>query len=319
MHIESPHPLSPCERAEKASGSDRGRSIIAVSFPANADRVLQALRILLAIVAGCWLAGGFLPAQAKDGVVRVDLELVLAVDISRSINTDEQRLQRAGYVEAMKSVDFLRAIKSGINGKIAVTYFQWASNYDTDILLPWTIIDSRASADAAAAKLAAAPYRRARKTSISGAIEKAMSLFENNGYRGLRRVIDISGDGTNNDGKPVNVARDAALKQGVVINGLPLMVRPSNFGFSDISNLDEYYEDCVTGGPGSFVIPIRDRSQFIRATRTKLVMEIASPVPSIQDSFRSGELPVLRVQARRKKPRVSCTIGEMMWRQRWGR
>ncbi|MDP4593029.1 MAG: DUF1194 domain-containing protein, partial [Beijerinckiaceae bacterium] len=114
-------------------------------------------------------------------------------------------------------------------------------------------------------------------------------------------------------------ARDAALKQGVIINGLPLMVRPSSFGYSDISNLDEYYEDCVTGGPGSFVIPIRDRSQFVRATRTKLVMKIASPLPSIQEQFQPDDLPVFRAQMRTKKPRVSCIIGEMMWRERWGR
>jgi hypothetical protein len=259
------------------------------------------------------------PARAKDGPVKVDLELVLAVDISFSMDPEEQRLQRAGYVEALKSPDFMRALKTGMNGKIAITYFQWASNYDTNVLLPWTIIDSPASAAAVADKLAEAPYRRARKTSISGAIEKAMGLFEKNGFNGARRVIDISGDGTNNDGPPVNTARDAALKQGVIINGLPLMVRPSSFGYSDISNLDEYYEDCVTGGPGSFVIPIRDRSQFVRATRTKLVMEIASPLPSIQEQFQPDDLPVFRAQMRTKKPRVSCIIGEMMWRERWGR
>lgn len=258
-------------------------------------------------------------AHAKDGSVKVDLELVLAVDISFSMDPEEQRLQRAGYVEALKSADFLRALKTGINGKIAITYFQWATNGDTNVLLPWTVIDGPASAAAAADKLSEAPYRRAKRTSISGAIEKAMSLFDNNGFAGLRRVIDISGDGTNNDGGPVDLARNAALKQGVVINGLPLMVRPSSFGFADISNLDEYYEDCVTGGPGSFVIPIRDRSQFIRATRTKLVMEIASALPAVQDQFRPDDLPVLRAQARRKVPRVSCLIGEKMWRQRRGR
>ncbi|MGE3245124.1 MAG: DUF1194 domain-containing protein [Beijerinckiaceae bacterium] len=255
---------------------------------------------------------------AKDGPVKVDLELILAVDISFSMDPEEQRLQRAGYVEALKSPEFIKALKSGIHGKIAITYFQWASNYDTDVLLPWTLIDGAATAIAAADKLAEAPYRRARRTSISGAIDKAMTLYENNGYSGLRRVIDISGDGTNNDGRPVEEARSEALKQGVVINGLPLMLRPSNWGFSDISNLDEYYEDCVSGGPGSFVIPIRDRAHFVRATRTKLVMEIASPLPSIQDLFRPEDMPVMRAQAKRKVPRVSCLIGEQMWRERWG-
>ncbi|MCC2098818.1 MAG: DUF1194 domain-containing protein [Hyphomicrobiales bacterium] len=294
-------------------------------FAAAATVIPIAYRNAACLAATCLAATGLaalclapLPAHAKSGPVKVDLELVLAVDISFSMDPEEQRLQRAGYVEALKSPDFLRALKTGINGKIAITYFQWASNYDTNVLLPWTIIDGAASADAAANRLAAAPYRRARRTSISGAIEKAMSLFEKNGYNGVRRVIDISGDGTNNDGGPVSAARDAALRQGVVINGLPLMVRPSTLGFSDISNLDEYYEDCVTGGPGSFVIPIRDRSQFIRATRTKLVMEVASSLPSIQDQFRPADLPVLRVPVSMKRPRVSCLIGEQMWRERWG-
>lgn len=257
-------------------------------------------------------------ARAKDGPVKVDVELILGVDISFSMDPEEQRLQRAGYVEALKSPDFIKALKSGTHGKIAIAYFQWANVYDHDILLPWSLIDSEASARAIADKLAEAPYRRARRTSISAAIDKAMTMFEKNGYDGARRVIDISGDGTNNDGRPVNEARDEALKQGVTINGLPLMVRPSNWGFSDISNLDEYYEDCVIGGLGAFVIPIRDRKEFIRATRTKLVMEIAQPLPSIQDQFRPADMLVLRAQSRRKVPRVSCLIGEQMWRERWG-
>jgi len=278
-----------------------------------------AIGVVMTVTMAAFLAWtGLTSANAKDGPVKVDVELILAVDISFSMDPEEQRLQRAGYVEALKSQDFLRALKTGINGKIAITYFQWASNFDTNVLLPWTIIDGAASAEAVANKLEAAPYRRARRTSISGAIEKAMSLFEKNGFSGARRVIDISGDGTNNDGGPVNAARDVALRQGVVINGLPLMVRPSRWGYSDISNLDEYYEDCVTGGPGSFVIPIRDRSQFIRATRTKLVMEIASPLPAIQEQFRPDDVPVLRVPASLKRPRVSCLIGEQLWRERWG-
>ena len=273
-------------------------------------------RMVAAVLIAAIMASA--PARAKDGPVRVDVELVLAVDISFSMDPEEQRLQRAGYVEALKSQDFVRALKSGVHGKIAITYFQWANSYDQDVLVPWSVIDSEAGARAVADKLAEAPYRRARRTSISGAIDKAMSMFEKNGFSGLRRVIDISGDGTNNDGRPVAEARDAALKQGVTINGLPLMVRPSNWGFSDISNLDEYYEDCVIGGLGAFVIPIRDRKEFIRATRTKLVMEIARPLPSIQDLFRPGDLPVLRAQAHRRVPRVSCLIGEQMWRERWG-
>lgn len=252
-------------------------------------------------------------AQAKDGPVRVDVELVLAVDISYSMDPEEQRLQRDGYVQALTSPEFLAALKSGVHGKIAVAYVQWASSFDQDVTMPWTVIDGPASARAFAEKLTEAPYRRARRTSISGAIDYAVQMFDNNGMSGLRRVIDVSGDGTNNDGRTVTQARDEALRKGITINGLPLLIRPSNWGFVDIANLDEYYQDCVIGGPGSFVIAIRDRKDFARATRTKLVMEIASREIRIDP----GENLLVRTQDR--PPRVSCTVGEQMWRERWGR
>jgi hypothetical protein len=152
------------------------------------------------------------------------------------------------------------------------------------------------------------PIRRASRTSISGAINFAMSLFEENPLRGLRRVIDISGDGPNNNGAPVTVAREAALEKGIVINGLPIMVKEPSFSTMDIENLDWYYEDCVTGGPGSFVISIKDRDKFKEAIRTKLVLEVAGRTP-----------PQRVVPVAEKEPRVSCTIGEKIWQDRWGR
>ncbi|MEJ2376722.1 MAG: DUF1194 domain-containing protein, partial [Pseudolabrys sp.] len=151
------------------------------------------------------------------------------------------------------------------------------------------------------------PTRRASRTSISGGLRFASSLFEHSGYRGLRRVIDVSGDGANNSGPPVAPMRDKVIKRGIVINGLPIMLKRTNIGTMDIKNLDVYYEDCVVGGPGSFVIPIRTRDKFIDAIRTKMVLEVAGRVP---------EARVMKASA--EKPRISCLIGEKMWQDRWG-
>jgi len=284
-------------------------------------RCLAARAVCLALGAFLFGAGVFeARAQSAQEAAPVDVELVLAVDISYSMDPEEQRLQREGYIKALRSPEFQQALASGLYRKIALTYFQWAGAHDQDVLLPWTLIDGPESANAVADKLAEAPYRRARRTSISGAIDSSVRLFDNNGFSGLRRVIDISGDGPNNDGRLVVEARDEALKQGFIINGLPLMLRPSSWGFSDIANLDHYFEDCVIGGPGSFVIPIRDRSEFVNATRTKLVMEIAAParLPAIQAGFGDTAPRLILAQAQRSAPRIDCQIGEIMWRQRWG-
>src|SRR5712675_844125 len=164
------------------------------------------------------------------------------------------------------------------------------------------------TADAVAAEILKTPIRRASRTSISGAIYFAMPLFDESPYKGLRRVIDISGDGPNNNGAPVMGARDEALSKGIVINGLPIMVKEPSYSTMDIDNLDWYYEDCVIGGPGSFVVSIKDREKFKEAIRTKLLLEVAGRTP---------ERPV--VPAAAKEPRVSCLIGEKIWQDRWGR
>ena len=247
-------------------------------------------------------------AQNKDARQQVDVELVLAVDVSYSMDMDELAIQREGYAQAIVSSDFLQALKSGPTGKIAVTYFEWAASNDQKIVMPWRIIDGPESADSVAAEIARAPIRRASRTSISGAINFAMALLEQNPWQGLRRVVDISGDGPNNNGEPVTIARDAALQKGVVINGLPIMVKTPSYSTMDIENLDLYYEDCVIGGPGSFVVTIKDREKFREAIRTKLVLEVAGIEP------RPRVIP-----AAEREPRVSCTIGEKIWQDRWGR
>jgi hypothetical protein len=244
----------------------------------------------------------------KETAPTVDVELVLAVDVSYSMDMDELAIQREGYAQAIVSKEFLQALKSGPNGKISVTYFEWAASSDQKIIIPWRVIDGPETADAVASEIMKTPIRRASRTSISGAINFAMPLFEENPYRGLRRVIDISGDGPNNNGSPVTAARDAALEKGVVINGLPIMVKEPSYSTMDIDNLDFYYEDCVIGGPGSFVVTIKDRDKFKEAIRTKLLLEVA------------GKTPERRiVPVAEKEPRVNCMIGEKIWQDRWGR
>ena len=246
-------------------------------------------------------------ADKRPTAVLVDVELVLAVDVSFSMDPEEQALQREGYVKALTSTEFLRALREGANGKIAVTYVEWAGANDQKIVMPWRLIEGPESADAVAGEISRAPYRRASRTSISGALNFSKDLFDTSGYRGLRRVIDVSGDGANNAGKLVVPARDEVLAMGITINGLPIMLNRPNYGYMDVAELDVYYEDCVIGGPGAFVIPIRERDKFIEATRTKLVLEVAGREP---------EARVIPVSA--DKPRVSCTIGEKMWQERWG-
>jgi hypothetical protein len=244
----------------------------------------------------------------KETVPSVDVELILAVDVSYSMDMDELAIQREGYAQAIVSKEFLQALKTGPNGKISVTYFEWAASGDQKIIIPWRVIDGPETADAVANEIVKTPIRRASRTSISGAINFAMPLFDENPHRGLRRVIDISGDGPNNNGSPVTIARDAALEKGITINGLPIMVKEPSYSTMDIDNLDFYYEDCVIGGPGSFVVTIKEREKFKEAIRTKLLLEVAglTPEPRI--------VPVVS-----KEPRVNCMIGEKIWQDRWGR
>jgi hypothetical protein len=273
-------------------------------------RLFAALTLLVILLVSVPLIGvaqirGAKPAE-KPGVP-VDVELVIAVDISYSMDPEEQALQREGYIQALTSREFLQALRQGINGKIAVTYFEWAGYTERRVIVPWRLIEGPESADAFVGEIAAAPIRRAARTSISGAIEFGTELFENNGYRGIRRVIDISGDGANNHGQLVTISRDNTVAKGITINGLPIVAKRLNYATMDIEKLDIYYEDCVIGGPGAFVIPIESKDKFIEATRTKLVLEIAGRVP---------EARIIPVSA--DKPRVSCTVGERLWQERWG-
>ena len=261
-----------------------------------------------AIAASIGLAAPNMPERfAQRAGLPVDVELVLAVDVSYSMDPDEQALQREGYIEAITSPDFLRALRQGIHAKVAMTYFEWAGSHHQQIIVPWRLIDSPEAADGFVAEIARARYSRASRTSISSALLFGAPLFDSSGYRGIRRVIDVSGDGVKNNGPPVTVARDEVLAKGITINGLPIMLKRPMSSTMDIDNLDVYFEDCVIGGPGAFVIPIKERHQFKEAIRTKLILEIA------------GRTPEPRVvPAAARAPRVSCMIGEQIWRERWG-
>lgn len=250
--------------------------------------------------------GAAAPSRADPEGEEVDVALVLAVDISYSMDIEEQRLQKEGYVQALRSQEVLNAIANGMTGKIAIAYFEWADAHDQRMVLDWTIIDGRGSADAVGGKIMDSPLRRARRTSISGALSFSHELMQRLPFRAARRVIDISGDGPNNSGARVEEARDRVLADGIVVNGLPIVLKRQVGGWGDIENLDLYYQDCVIGGPGSFVIPIRTMDQFHSATRQKIIREIAE----------LNQPPVIPAQAR--KGRTDCMIGERMVRERWG-
>src|SRR5438132_11719269 len=280
-------------------------------------RVRLSVAALAALITGVlgitawngWAAApqGKLFADNRPGAIPVDTELVLAVDVSYSMDPEEQQLQREGYISALTSREFMQALRSGIHAKVAVTYFEWAGPFDQKIIVPWRLIEGPETADGVANEIARAPYRRASRTSLASALQFAKPLFDASGYNGIRRVIDVSGDGANNSGPLVTVMRDDVLAAGITINGLPIMLKRPNVFTLDIENLDIYYEDCVIGGPGAFVVSIHQRDQFKEAIRTKLVLEVADRAP---------EPRVLPVQAR--APRISCTIGEQMWRERRG-
>jgi hypothetical protein len=260
---------------------------------------VRALAVLLA-----WLAPLLLGARAA-AQTPVDLELVIAVDVSLSMDLDEQRVQREGYVAAFRDAELHRAIASGPHGRVAVVYMEWAGPVSQNVVIPWTVIDSPRAAQEFADRLEALPISRARLTSISTALQYARDLFAGSGVKGLRRVVDVSGDGPNNAGPPVVPARDALVADGIVINGLPIVLKAATPSFFDLSDLDRYYAECVIGGTGSFMVPVRDIAELKAAIRRKLLLEI---------SGLALEPRVIPAQAAGQPQAYDCTIGERQWR-----
>ncbi len=258
-----------------------------------------------AALAALLLAAFQASAAAQERAV--DLELVLAADISGSMDLEEANLQRQGFVEALRHPEVIEAILSGPLKRIAITYVEWAGDQHQHTLVDWTEIADAASAFAFAKAVEAPRVRTALWTSISTVIAYAAQRFEDNGFKGERQVIDISGDGPNNKGEYVVAARDRAVAQGIIINGLPIVNdRPGPFGLPPMPNLDLYYEDCVIGGFGSFVVVANGFADFARAIRRKMLLEIAGRAPP------AGAVRLYRVQNRM---RPSCTTGEEQLRR----
>jgi hypothetical protein len=226
---------------------------------------MPAVRVAI-MVALLGLAG-----LARAQPVEVDAEVVLAVDASRSVDAEERRIQRQGYAAALRHPELMRAVTAGWHGRVAVSYFEWAGDVRPATVIPWRVIDGPAAAAALAAEVEGLNGPSLRGTSISRALEFATALLEGSGFEADKRIIDISGDGPNNAGPPVTPARDRAVALGITINGLPILVRPSR-GFAE---LDRYFEDCVIGGDGAFVLAVREYTEFAAAIRRKLILEIS--------------------------------------------
>lgn len=253
----------------------------------------------------------------------VDVALVLAIDVSRSMSREELAIQRKGYAEAIASREVVRAIEYGAHGRIGLAIFEWAGDFHAREVLPWTIVESAADARAVAALLLEQESSSQSRTSISGAILRSLALLEDVPYQAERLVIDISGDGPNNQGLPVTQLRDVAVDRGITINGLPLMTVDGFARYFAIPDLDVYYRRCVIGGPGAFVVPVHEWTEFPEAVRRKLVMEIGGLEPGPdepwQDPWRQredgGALPVVPAQFAAEEP-YDCLVGEKMWRDR---
>ena len=265
---------------------------------------LAQLKTLFLALAAFILLPVMLVAQTAER--EVDVELVLAVDVSRSMGAEEMEIQRRGYAAALTDPQVLDAMFSGLTGRVAITFMEWAGDGNQHVVVPWREIATPEDAQAFADLLLAGPSFNMRYTSISGAILTATRLFDDNGFAGLKRVIDVSGDGPNNQGVPVEEARDLAIGNGIIINGLPLMTTGGFYGRYSIPYLDRYYVDCVIGGPASFSLPVTSWEEFPEAVRRKLVLELAGGEPG------EDRLPLIRAAAEEK---TDCLIGERLLMQ----
>lgn len=250
--------------------------------------------------------------EAAAGGEKVDLELVIATDVSYSVDGNEAKMQRQGVAEAFLSQEVVRAIEAGDLGKIAVAYLDFSERGSTRVLVPWRIVHDKESAEDFANALLKIPRTRGVNTSISEGIELATSLIKESGYEATQKTIDVSGDGPNNEGHLVTVAREAALALGITINGLPIVTEASKFDVYYLPDLDLYYRGCVIGGPKAFIQVAHGFEDFARAMRRKLVLEIS-------DAARPKQNPLLVKTAATEERKWhayvyerGCDIGERM-------
>jgi hypothetical protein len=236
------------------------------------------------------------PAAAQQQSAQqqsVDVELVIAADISQSMDRDEHTLQRSGYIDAFRNQDVIAAMTSGPRKRIAVTYLEWDGETPPAQAIPWTIIDGEAAARSFAATLSALPLHGERNSSFATAFHEAARLIEGNDIASSRQVVNISGDGANAVGPPVTPARDELVRRGITINGLPIMLNKPR-EYYDIQQLDRYFEQCVIGGDGAFVAPLTQPGNVGAALRRAL-----GPATPAQSS--SDKMP------------MDCLIGEKAW------
>ncbi|MBP7243018.1 DUF1194 domain-containing protein [Amaricoccus sp.] len=238
-------------------------------------------------------------ARADDHIV-VDTAIVLAVDVSGSMDLEELAVQRTGYLDALRHPDLARIVAAGRTGRVALTLFEWAGQVREASMVPWRVIDGRPALEAFARDLEALPVRTNHGTSIARAIDYGLALIASAEFAADSWVIDVSGDGPNNIGPPVTEARDRALAAGVTINGLPIVIRPSR----GLADLPRYFEDCVIGGPAAFVMPAADVAELAPAIRRKLFRELI------------GGDPPERLRQAAGEPAADCLIGERLRRER---
>ena len=255
----------------------------------------SAAKLLIGLTAAAVLGLAGPSAAQQQASVPVDVELVLAVDISQSLDFDEHQLQRNGYVGAFRQSDVVAALTSGPNKRVAVTLVFWAGEVPVRQAIPWTVIDGEAAAAAFAERISRQAINGEKNSSISRALTETAQLIDSNAYVSSRQVIMLSGDGANAVGPPVTPARDAIVKQGKTIIGLPLMMgKPKTY--PDIDGLDRYFEQCVVGGDGGFSMPLTAPGQISAALRRAV-----GP---------TGSAPPARDAS------VDCMAGEKAWAAR---
>jgi hypothetical protein len=221
-----------------------------------------------------WIA----PVQAND--LPVDLELIIAIDASPSMDSQERSVQRQGYISAFTDRELVAAIAAGRYRRVAVAVVEWSGPAYQRVIVPWTLIDSAESAAAVALRLEASGQIVSDSTSISAALIFSAGRFAANAYAGDRRVIDISGDGANSAGPPVDETRDWVVGQGIAINGLPIVLKE----YKSDPGLTAYYRKCVIGGPGAFIMTVSEVSDFQTAIRRKLLREILAQSGPLQEA-----------------------------------